>query len=393
MKIISIEFSNINNLKGDNKISFDTLPLLDVGIFAITGPTGSGKSTLLDVITLALFNKIPRFKKAISKSDIQGLGSVMTLHTSQASAKIVYEILGKRYTSSWEVSKNRNGKLRDYQMYIYDHTGTPLDLKRSEVPAKNEEIIGLKYDQFIKSIILSQGQFAKFLKADKNERGQLLENLTGSYIYRNLGAAAYQKHKDLKAKVDLEKELLDNINVLSHEQRKEQNSALAVYDKKKVTVEDEVARLTAIEKLKSEIESNASTLSDKTKMLNLLAQSEERLKTDLVKLQLHEKVSPLKSDIDRYNDTSQVIEHLTKEIDATKHKILDANKRLDETTSKMSHLTKQPIAKDNFMKVMSTFEKEVNTMQQELMHIRSKGQEVRSDINSKIQSSNLQLSL
>ena len=45
MKIISIAFTNINNLKGNNEILFNELPLKDVGIFAITGPTGSGKST------------------------------------------------------------------------------------------------------------------------------------------------------------------------------------------------------------------------------------------------------------------------------------------------------------------------------------------------------------
>ena len=67
MKILRLKFKNINNLKGDHDIFFDKLPLSKAGIFAIVGPTGSGKSTILDVITLALFNKIPRFKKSISK--------------------------------------------------------------------------------------------------------------------------------------------------------------------------------------------------------------------------------------------------------------------------------------------------------------------------------------
>ncbi len=69
MKIISIEFENINSLKGVHRVDFDKQPLSESGIFAITGPTGSGKSTLLDVITLALFNKIPRFS-SVSKNEI-----------------------------------------------------------------------------------------------------------------------------------------------------------------------------------------------------------------------------------------------------------------------------------------------------------------------------------
>ena len=93
MKIINIKFKNINNLKGEHEVHFDRLPLSRAGIFAIVGPTGSGKSTLLDVITLALFNRIPRFSRAISKSEIGGLGSVMTHHTDESSASITYEFL------------------------------------------------------------------------------------------------------------------------------------------------------------------------------------------------------------------------------------------------------------------------------------------------------------
>lgn len=67
MKIHQITFKNINNLKGEHQISFNEAPLSAAGIFAIVGPTGSGKSTILDVITLALFNRIPRFKKRLQK--------------------------------------------------------------------------------------------------------------------------------------------------------------------------------------------------------------------------------------------------------------------------------------------------------------------------------------
>jgi exonuclease SbcC len=59
-----------------------------------------------------------------------------------------------------------------------------FDLKKGDVPAKNAEIIGLNYDQFVKSILLSQGEFARFLRAKPEERGDLLEKITGTGIYR-----------------------------------------------------------------------------------------------------------------------------------------------------------------------------------------------------------------
>jgi exonuclease SbcC len=187
MKIHQLKFKNINNLKGEHTISFDELPLSQAGIFAIVGPTGSGKSTILDVITLALFNRIPRFNtKSITTNEILKEGSVLTHFTTEASASIDYEIKGQKYKSTWSLDTNRNGKLKDYEMSFYNPDGSVADLKKSEVPSHNEKIIGLNYDQFIKSILLSQGEFSKFLKAGKNDRGKLLEKITGTSIYRKI---------------------------------------------------------------------------------------------------------------------------------------------------------------------------------------------------------------
>jgi exonuclease SbcC len=62
MKILKIKIKNINCFRSEWEINFQSPPLSQAGLFAITGPTGSGKSTILDSITLALFNKIPRFE-------------------------------------------------------------------------------------------------------------------------------------------------------------------------------------------------------------------------------------------------------------------------------------------------------------------------------------------
>ena len=63
MKINRIYLKNINSFKGEHTIDFTLDPLSGAGLFAIVGPTGAGKSTLLDAITLALYNRVPRFDK------------------------------------------------------------------------------------------------------------------------------------------------------------------------------------------------------------------------------------------------------------------------------------------------------------------------------------------
>ncbi|NJW55371.1 exonuclease, partial [Salinimicrobium sp. CDJ15-91] len=116
------------------------------------------------------------------------------------------------YASEWSISTNRNENLRDYEMYIYDMASNkPLDCKKSDVPSKNEELIGLNYNQFIKSVLLAQGDFAQFLKARKDERGELLEKITGTGIYRQIGTKAFQKFKSVNAEIE---ERQREINIL-----------------------------------------------------------------------------------------------------------------------------------------------------------------------------------
>lgn len=383
MKILTIKFKNINNLKGENVISFQDDPLRSAGIFAITGPTGSGKSTLLDVITLALFNKIPRFKGTISKTSIEGLGSVVTHHTDEAEASITYEIHNQKYTSSWTVGKTRTGKFKDYEMFIYDANGTPLDLKKSEVPGKNEAIIGLKYDQFVKSIILSQGQFSRFLKADKSERGQLLENLTGASIYRKISIAAYEKYKLVRDEVALEKDRLENIQTLSEEERKEIASSIKSNDVDNALLEKELGGYIAARQLKSEMGKMTQSLAVKKIEKENLIHEKEKFKAKLDQLNLYERLSPILGDLTRYADAKKKQKQLLVEVENNQKLLVESEQLRNGVIAEMANLTQKTINAENFHAEMSAFEKEVNSLNQEIAYIQNSGIETRKRINNK----------
>lgn len=382
MRILQIRFKNINNLKGEHApVSFNEEPLKSAGIFAITGPTGSGKSTLLDVITLALFNRVPRYKSKITRKEIDDLGSIMTHHTNDAYAAIDFEIKGNRFTSEWKVSKNSKGKLNDYEMFIYDAAGTPLDLKKKDVPAYNENLIGLKYDQFVKSIILSQGQFSKFLKADENERGQLLENLTGTGIYRKIGRKIYEKNKEIKSQVELEKKVLENLTTLSDEEVKFLTEEVKTATEKITRLDKEIKGIAEASQLKKEMNSlQASLLASEIESKNL-ALRVQQFDADAKRLSLHNKLNPVREDIALYKDAKSNATLTTKNLNEYKEQHEQSKVRYQKSIDDMAALTKEKVTKDNFHTTMRVFENEVNALNQELNNNKKKGKEIRDRIN------------
>ncbi len=231
MKILKIHIKNIHSLKGVHIVDFEQEPLQSAGLFAITGPTGAGKSTLLDVITLALYNKIPRLG-SFSNAEMERIGSVVTHDTTDAFAEIEYESGEKKYRSVWKITQNSKGNWKDYEMELSSlPDGNIIESKKSEVPKGNEKIIGLNYEQFRKSILLAQGEFAQFLKADENERAKLLMELTGAHIYQSLGKAAYEKNKEKQLEIQEIMLNLRNIVLMTDEE------VSALQNEKKIILE------------------------------------------------------------------------------------------------------------------------------------------------------------
>ncbi|QAR31638.1 hypothetical protein EQP59_09935 [Ornithobacterium rhinotracheale] len=259
MKILKIEFKNINSLEGEHCIDFTQKPFEDNSLFAITGPTGSGKSTILDVISLALYNKIPRLD-SISKSNIEKTGSILTKGKKEAMAAVTYACTRATIKSVWSIRVNRNGNLAEYEMFVYDEKGTPLNQKKSEAPTLNEQFIGLSYEQFIKSALLAQGEFAKFLKEDKKSRFQLLEKITGASIYRLIGQKAFVKNKNSGEQIKL-------------------------WERDKAGYEEKILPQELEEKYLAEAKENTQTLDAENKKRELL-NTQIKLKKDLAQKQI-----------------------------------------------------------------------------------------------------------
>ena len=210
MRVLAIRGRNLASLADDFEVDFEAEPLGSSPIFAITGPTGAGKSTLLDAVCLALFRDVPRLRNAPAQGNIGRDGinprdprALMRHGASDAFAEVDFAMPdGQRYRARWSVARARTGTLKnDEHAFERLGDGERLGGTRRETEAAILAVIGLTADQFCRAALLAQGDFDAFVKADAGERAELLERLTGSSIYAELGKAAFARASEHKQQI------------------------------------------------------------------------------------------------------------------------------------------------------------------------------------------------
>jgi exonuclease SbcC len=245
MRILKIGGKNLASLADEFSVDFEQEPLASTGLFAISGPTGAGKSTLLDALCLALYDDTPRLLRVAGRSYLADVGNetisaqdprtLLRRGTAEGYAEVDFVGNdGASYRARWSVRRSRTkaeGALQPTQMSLLLLPALqPLGGTKTEVKAEIEKRIGLSFEQFTRAVLLAQNEFSAFLKSEDNERGELLETLTGSTIYSEISVRAFERAK-------LEQAALQRLNLrladqkpLSGEQRAEleaQNAAAA----------------------------------------------------------------------------------------------------------------------------------------------------------------------
>lgn len=368
MKILKIKFKNINSLKGDHEIDFTKTPFTENNLFAITGPTGSGKTTLLDVISLSLFNQVPRLGK-MSKSEISNKGAILTRNQKEASAEVTYNCQSGIYRSHWSISTARTGNLRDYEMSITDISNDEsLDYKKGDVPAKNEELIGLNYDQFIKSVVLAQGEFAKFLKVKKEERGELLEKITGTGIYRRLGQTAFFKYRELDNAVKKQKDKIStHEEVLISEEDFEEKERLAQETHKE---KEKISKLLkALELQISDKKTFLQYQDELKKIKNQIEENEGKIsvfeKEKGIQLKKHNELQAYTEDIQKWKDLKKQLQQLKSQKEENRQKLENVNRNLEQNKDEFTSLFGLDTNDKNFEDKLIEYKETVRKLKKE----------------------------
>lgn len=212
MRPLQLKLKGINSYREEQVIDFETLT--SQGLFGIFGPTGSGKSTILDAMTLALYAKLPRDTKNFintneTTASVSFLFSITTDRTRKYLTERSFRYHNNTYTST---VRNTTGRL-----IVYDgENETVLADKPTEVTAECIRLLGLTSEDFMRTVVLPQGQFSEFLHLKNKERRIMLQRIFhlekyGIELTSKIGRAK-QKQELLLSKLDGEKKNFEEIS-------------------------------------------------------------------------------------------------------------------------------------------------------------------------------------
>ncbi len=214
MRIEKVVIENLNSLLGRFEIDLNDRAYAG-GLFAIVGPSGAGKTTVLDAICLALYGKTPRIDSISDMHD-----ELMNKGAPDCRAEAVFTASGRRYKSIFVHERAKGAKpfravKRELLIQGVDGAWQVAAARIREVDEKIEEICGLDYGRFTRSIMLAQFRFAEFLQAGSNERAAILEQITDMDIYRRISIAVYERTQQQKQRLAETRSQIDLTPMLS----------------------------------------------------------------------------------------------------------------------------------------------------------------------------------
>ncbi|MGI5946382.1 MAG: AAA family ATPase [Lachnospiraceae bacterium] len=173
MKPLKLTIKGLNSFVETQTIDFEELS--SKGIFGIFGPTGSGKSTILDGITLALYGDLARKSNGFVNSGEE---------VRQANVSLVFQISSPNpriFQVDRTFVKNKDASKKPVSKSVLkEHRSGQIEVLEEGTSAVNEaceKLIGLKKEDFLRTVVLPQGKFSEFLMLTGKERNEMLERL------------------------------------------------------------------------------------------------------------------------------------------------------------------------------------------------------------------------
>jgi exonuclease SbcC len=197
LRPVHLTIEGLACFRDKQEIDFSTLDL-----FAISGPTGAGKSTLLDAIIFALYGEIPRV-------NVYNRTEMISASKNRVSVVLDFEVGENRYRIARVLRRNGSQIVRLEEVGA-DNALKPLADQVRTVSVQIVQILGLEAAAFMQAVILPQGEFARFLKAEPRDRRSMLRTLLRLDVYERMRDRAQRSAAARKVTVDSLRNLLSD---------------------------------------------------------------------------------------------------------------------------------------------------------------------------------------
>ncbi len=243
MRPLRLELEGFSTFRERARLDFDGLDLV-----AFTGATGAGKSTLIDAITFALFGSVARYDNA------GRVAPVIHQLANQARVRLDFSLGGRTYIATRVVRRRStrgvadSASTKEARLELVDGADpdgptTVLAGDVKELNAAVEDLLGLDFKQFTRTIVLPQGEFAAFLRDDPATRDRLLQRLLDLGVYERMGQLARSQAR----------KSADQIEILADQLQRNP----AATDEELAAMED---RVDALGRLRSHVDGTLATL-------------------------------------------------------------------------------------------------------------------------------------
>jgi exonuclease SbcC len=349
---ISLKLKGIYSYQNKEQL-IDFQHLCDAGLFGIFGSVGSGKSTILEAISFALYGETER----LNKRENRGY-NMMNLKSDNLLVDFIFRNGGDNNEYRFIVKGRRNSKNFDDVKTFTREAFKKTDNEWLAISADStEEITGLSYINFRRTIIIPQGRFQEFLQLGDTDRTKMMKELFQLERFDLSGKTKFLEEKNNTKLTNIEGQLLQ-LESVSKEKIKEIEEKMALLkteiianQKQLKDVELKEAELKALKVLFEKIQLTESELNELKKQ-----QPEfERLKTQLKEYQycqVHFKSKIEKLAIDKNKAVT-----LKNELESAKKQFDELNKQLEKLESEFKELKKRFDAKEDLKKEAEAYEK------------------------------------
>ncbi len=210
MRLHRLTMTAFGPFAGTEQVDFDALSAS--GLFLLHGPTGAGKTSVLDAICYALYGQVPGARAAARAR----LRSDHAPADREPRVQVELTVAGRRLevtrTPEWSRPKKRGAgtttaPAATHVRELVDGEWLPLTSRGDEAAQLLLDLLGMGHEQFTKVVLLPQGEFAAFLRADADSRRAVLMRLFSIDRFTAVENALVEQRRRLGSDVALADQL------------------------------------------------------------------------------------------------------------------------------------------------------------------------------------------